>query len=146
MSARIRALEAQPFGELANTERTALMLWVSETPTIGVNMVPLLGTFEDLHALYGEDAGDAVYFHYVLGMARFILEHPDRPQNSPVTSSSIEVQAAGVRSALGFYQRMRVSAPQLARHALCEQLLTLSSRGALERHVGEELHAYGIGG
>ena len=109
----VRNLEQSPLNPNLRAERSWAIQWLIKAPDISVKacLTPLDGVTKDRFAHSSE-----LVVQYMLGMAAFIIENPDK------VSDIDGQQLAGVESALRAYQSMRAVRAELTSPAMERQL------------------------
>jgi hypothetical protein len=119
-----RRLEADPLAADAKELSGWLLEWVAKAPDIDVTVCDTLGMLDEKHYAYTSH----LVVQTMFGMAAYLIEHPD------AKSLDVEVQAAGVRSALAAYASILKQHPE-AKHPVMDALAAHDSAGDLPKYM-----------
>lgn len=118
-------LERAPFGPSAEADRAWALEWLTDAPDVSVDVClePLGGGPEK-----GYPHGPEVVVQYMLSMAAFLIQHPEKV-NDPEAQ-----QLAGVEGALTSYKSILASEPK-AKSATLEKMGKVQAQGQLPGFV-----------
>jgi hypothetical protein len=95
-------LEAAPLADDASGKSNWLLEWITQSPDVSVSICDTLQILGEKKYAYGPELVKQTMF----GMASYLIEHPD------AKGESVEVQVAGVRSALKAYAAIVAQHPE----------------------------------
>ena len=122
----IRALEANPLASDAAEARRLLLMWITDSPDVTVEMCG--GALEPLSestSRYHQE----LLLQFVLSSSAYAIEHPDR------AGDVARVTAGGLEGALATYTALKAQQGEQATDAFMEQLSRIRERGGLEEHA-----------
>lgn len=121
-----RVLEAKPLAKDAKDIRRWAMEWIIATDKVSAKACSLLISGIDKKYKYGSD----LFGQYIIGMAAFKLENPDKAKDEDAA------QMAGIGSALVSYEAIIKEQPK-ATNAFLDDLLAKRSNGELTKFAKE---------
>lgn len=120
-----KKLEQDPLNESLRADRDWALKWLEDIPDINVTMcTPVLGDLGASRYRYAPQVGA----QFGLGMATFIIEHPNQ------TTDLNAQYLAGVESALKVYSAILKARPNAKSEDL-DELLDLQTQGKLDQTV-----------